>query len=346
MAAQDIHVTCIFKVPSLESLALLKLLAKARRSSEVRTMNKIVLAHAAAATAALSAGAAVVATRFVITETDPLSLVFYRYVISVICFVPVLPAIWPRAGLVPSEYAKIAMFGILFFVLFPWAFNAALHYNPAARGAVGLATIPIQTLLVAAAFGREPLTAAKIAGVLLAFSGIVVALGAAAFGRDNPDYLIGDGLMLLGVLCAAIYSVFGRATLMRHGPLFVTALAMAFAVAALLPVVAFQEGDLALPAFSPKGWMAVVFLGTIAGTLQFSLFMWALRWLTPTSTVLYLTLNPITAMLLGIVVLGEKLTAELIAGMILVLVGILVGIGAYSTLRIGRSGQASLGPPG
>ena len=293
-------------------------------------MNKIVLAHAAAATAALSAGAAVVATRFVIAETDPLSLVFYRYVISVICFAPVLPAIWPRGGFVPSEYARIAMLGILFFVFFPWAFNASLQYNPAARGAVGLATIPIQTLLVAAAFGREPLTAAKIASVFLAFSGIVVAFGAAAFGRGNSDYLVGDGLMLLGVLCAAVYSVFSRATLMRYGPLFVTALAMAFAVAGLLPVVAFHGGGLALPALSPNGWMAVVFLGTIAGTVQFSLFMWALRWLPPTTTVLYLTLNPITAMVLGIVVLGEKLTAELVAGMALVLIGILVGSFAFS----------------
>jgi drug/metabolite transporter (DMT)-like permease len=307
-------------------------------------MNKIVFAHAAAATAALSAGAAVVATRFVISETDPISLVFYRYVISMICFVPVLPAIWPRGGIVPYEFAKIAMFGVLFFVLFPWAFNAALHYNPAARGAVGLATIPIQTLLVAAAFGREPLTAAKTAGVLLAFSGIMVAFGAAAFGRDDPGYLVGDGLMLLGALCAAVYSVFSRATLMRHGPLFVTALAMAFAVTALLPVVALHEGGLALPPLSPKGWMAVVFLGTIAGTVQFSLFMWALRWLTPTTTVLYLTLNPITAMVLGVVVLGEKLTAELVAGMALVLIGILVGTGAYAALktvgpqRQGRSG--------
>ena len=222
------------------------------------------------------------------------------------------------------------MLGILFFVFFPWAFNASLQYNPAARGAVGLATIPIQTLLVAAAFGREPLTAAKIAGVFLAFSGIVVAFGAAAFGRDNSDYLVGDGLMLLGVLCAAVYSVFSRATLMRHGPLFVTASAMAFAVAVLVPVVAFHGGGLALPALSPKGWMAVVFLGTIAGTVQFSLFMWALRWLPPTTTVLYLTLNPITAMVLGIVVLGEKLTAELIAGMALVLIGILVGSSAFS----------------
>jgi drug/metabolite transporter (DMT)-like permease len=296
-------------------------------------MDKVVLAHAAAAAAALSAGAAVVATRFVVSETDPISLVFYRYLISVICFVPVLPAIWPRDGLDRSEYARIVVFGILFFVFFPWAFNASLQYNPAARGAVGLATIPIQTLLVAAAFGREPFTAGKVAGVLLAFSGILVAFGAAAFGPGNSNHLYGDGLMLLGVLCAAVYSVFSRATLMRHGPLFVTALAMAFAVAALLPVVALIQRDIALPAFSFKGWMAVVFLGTIAGTLQFSLFMWALRWLPSTTTVLYLTLNPITAMVLGIVLLGETLTIDLIAGVALVFIGIVVGNDTYSARR-------------
>jgi drug/metabolite transporter (DMT)-like permease len=53
-----------------------------------------------------------------------------------------------------------------------------------------------------------------------------------------------------------------------------------------------------------------------------------LRWLPPTTTVLYLTLNPIAAMVLGIIVLGESLTLELIAGMALVLLGILVGVGA------------------
>ena len=296
-------------------------------------MNRIVLAHAAAATAALSAGTAVVATRFVIGETDPFSLVFYRYVISVLCFAPVLPLIWPRGGLTPSAYAKIAAFGILFFLLFPWAFNASLRYIPAARGAVGLATIPIQTLVVAAVFGREQLAPSKIAGVLLAFSGILVAFGTAAFGRGSADDLVGDGLMLLGVFCAAIYSVFSRPTLMRHGPLFVTALAMAFAVAAMLPFVGLHRGLSTLPAFTPKGWIAVLFLGTIAGAVQFSLFMWALRWLPPTTTVLYLTLNPITAMVLGIMLLGERITPELIAGMALVLIGILVGAGALFVHR-------------
>jgi drug/metabolite transporter (DMT)-like permease len=120
---------------------------------------------------------------------------------------------------------------------------------------------------------------------------------------------------------------------MRHGPLFVTALAMMFAVAALLPVVIFKSGGIALPTFSPHGWLAVVFLGTVAGLVQFSLFMWALRWLPPTTTVLYLTLNPITAMALGIALLGEKLTPELAVGMVLVLIGIVTGSGVYAARR-------------
>lgn len=85
-----------------------------------------------------------------------------------------------------------------------------------------------------------------------------------------------------------------------------------------------------LHAFSYKGWLIVLFLGTVAGVLQFSLFMWALRWLPPTTAVLYLTLNPITVMTLGIVMLGESLTAELIAGMALVLSGIMLGVGVLT----------------
>ena len=53
-------------------------------------MNKIVLAHGAAAAAALSAGAAVVATRFVIGETDPLlaCLLQIRRLGALLCTVP------------------------------------------------------------------------------------------------------------------------------------------------------------------------------------------------------------------------------------------------------------------
>ena len=48
---------------------------------------------------------------------------------------------------------------------------------------------------------------------------------------------------------------------------------------------------------------------------------------------LYLRLNPIAAMVLGIILLGEALTTETVVGMALVLVGILVGSGAFPARR-------------
>lgn len=287
-------------------------------------MNRTLLANLAAATAALSAGAGVVATRIAVGETDPVSLSFYRYVIAGMCLAPVLYALWPKGGLPLREVGKIAILGAIFFGFFPWAFSAALQYTTAARGAIGLATIPVQTLLVAALFGREALARNKIASVALAFAGIAVVFGPAALAGQGTEMLKGDLLMLLGAFSAAIYSTFSRPTLGRHGPLFVTALAILFGVLALAPLAALNGALTHLPAFSLKGWLALVFLGTFGGAIQFALFSWALRWLPPSRTVIYLTLNPITAMLLGGLILGEAVTALLILGLVLVLSGILV----------------------
>ncbi len=284
--------------------------------------NKVLLANAAAAAASLSAGASIVATRFVIGESDPGTLAFYRYIIGAACLVPVLYMLWPRHGLPLRDVARIAALGALLFGFFPWAFNASLGYIPAARGAIGLATIPIQTLLIAALFGRETLTLRKLTSAGLAFAGVAIAFGPSAFG-DDPQYLIGDVLMLLGALSAAIYSVFGRPTLARHDPFFVTALSMIFGVLALLPLAA-VHGALVVPQFSAEGWLALLFLGTVAGALQFSLFAWALRWLLPSRTAIYLALNPMSAMLLAVVILGESLSLGLIAGLLLVVSGIVV----------------------
>ena len=222
--------------------------------------------------------------------------------------------------------------GLLFFCLFTWGFNAALEIIPAARGAVGLATAPIQTLVVAALFGRELMTPRKIASVALAFIGIAIVFGPAAFAEGASGALRGDVYMLLGVLCAALYSVFSRYSLQAHGALFVTALAMMFGAAALLVLSAATAGGPVLPTLTPTGWMALVFLGTFAGAIQFALFTWALRWLPPSTTVLYIALNPITAMLLGALLIDEAVTLSLILGLALVLTAITLSSGLLNNL--------------
>ncbi len=257
--------------------------------------------------------------RGAVGEIDPIALAFYRYVVAAACLVPLLPFVWPKVRLPVADIIKIALLGGVFFGFFPWAFSAALQYTSAARGAIDIATIPIQTLIVAALFGREQMTSYKIFSVALAFTGIVFVFGPEAYGGKVSSYLMGDGLMLLGAFSAAIYSVFGRPIVGKYGPMFFMVLAIVFGVLALLPL-AFASGALThWPRFSREGSLAVIFLGTVGSAIQFSLFTWALRWLLPSRAVIYLTLSPITAILLAGMMLGEAVTPVLIVGLVFAL---------------------------
>jgi drug/metabolite transporter (DMT)-like permease len=284
----------------------------------------VLLANVAAAVAALCAGGSVVATRIAVVQTDPFSLAFYRYIIGTLCFAPFLPLLWPRLRIPPAEWVKIGVLGVVFFGFFPWAFSAALQYTTVARGAIGLATIPVQTLIVAAIFGRERLSGRKFVSVALAFAGIAVVFGPEAFAGEANGYLAGDGLMLLGAFSAAIYSAFSRPVFSTYGSMFVTAVGMGFGLLALAPLAVAKGALGGWPHFSAEGWAAVVFLGTVGAVIQFGLFNWALRWLPPSRVVIYLTLNPISAMLLGTFMLGESVTLPLIIGLCFVISGILV----------------------
>ena len=219
-------------------------------------MNRSLLANVAACCAALCAGASVVVTRFAVGEIDPVTLAFYRYVIAMICLLPVLPFVWPKARVSTADVISIALLGAAFFGFFPWAFSAALQYTTAARGAIGIATIPIQTLIVAAIFGREKLTRRNLLSVALGFAGIAIVFGPEAYRGEVSPHWLGDGLMLLGGRSAAIYSVFGRPMFGKHGVMFVMVLAVVFGLLTLTLLAAASGVLTSWPTFSRSGWIA------------------------------------------------------------------------------------------
>src|SRR3954453_15432855 len=81
---------------------------------------------------------------------------------------------WPGQ----RDWPAVIGLALLFFVLFPVLFNAALIYTTAARGALPLSTTPLITMLVAALLRIEPLTARRSLGLVLAMGGVTTALAA------------------------------------------------------------------------------------------------------------------------------------------------------------------------
>jgi drug/metabolite transporter (DMT)-like permease len=283
------------------------------------------IANVAGAVGCLFTGASIVATRFVVAQTDPVSLAFLRYAIAALCLAPIAYLLCRGHRMPRRDVLGVLALGALLFGLFSWLFNLSLEFTSATRGALALATSPMITLALASVVRSEAFTGLKLAGVLAGFAGVAVAIvaGPGGIAGGGGAAWIGDLLMLAAAAVAATYPVFAKPFLARHPPILVTLVSMLGGVLALTPFAAAQALFAGLPAFDRAGWAALAFLGIGGGAIQFGLWIWAARRLTPTQAAIYLTLTPITAMLLAGLVLGEAITLALFAGLILVVSGIL-----------------------
>lgn len=288
------------------------------------TSNTAMHAAIAATLASVLFGASVVATRYVVSQTQPVMLAFLRYAIASLCLLPLmLRSTTPR---IPArDLVRIALLGALFFGVFPWCFSAALTYSPSGRVAIEAAAAPLVTLFVSRLKGYDRITPLKLVGQVLAFVGLYIALSSPADARiDGTQLWKGDVLMAIVVCCGAIYNVFSRPYLKQYATLKVTAWSMASGAVALAPIAAMSGAFSTAPSFTTNGWFAVIFLGALGGALAFGAWIWALERSTPSKVAVFITLNPITAILLGAVLLHEPITLTFVVGLCGVLIGIVL----------------------
>jgi drug/metabolite transporter (DMT)-like permease len=267
-------------------------------------------------------GASIGATRYIAGAVDPLALGSLRFGIG---FLLLLPLVMLRGNRWPqrADWPGTAALGLLFFGLFPILFNASLHYTTAARGALALSTLPLLTLLAAALLRVESLTWRKTAGVLIAMSGVAVAL-MAGLAQSPAGAWRGDLLMMAAALCMALYSVWSKGFIRRSGPIPFTTSAMGVGALCLIMVSLVHGGYEPLPSLSTGHWLAIVFLGVVGGALTFYLWSVALARTTPTRVAVSVTVNPVIASLIGALILGEAVGAAQILGIVAVGLGIAV----------------------
>lgn len=269
-------------------------------------------------------GVTVVLTRFVITETDALTLAFVRYGIAALFLAAILVATTRIPRIARRDLIVISVLGIIMFTGFPFFMARALEDTTAARGALLFASMPLITIVLGAVFRVEALTWIKSAAVAIAMIGTASALGERV-GPAAPDALRGDVFMFLAVLVAAAYNVLARRYLIRYGVLAITVWTMLLGSLVLM-VLAFTVGGAATGAldFSFQGWIIMLALAIPGAALMTFTYGKALELITPMSAAITVGLNPLTAILLGAVVLSEPVTVRVLAGFVLIVVGILL----------------------
>ena len=281
---------------------------------------------AAAVLSSALGGTAIGATRYLAEALDPITIGAIRFGGGFLALLPIMlmrGENWPAS---PDRLPAAAL-GVLFFCIFPFLFNAALIYTTAARGALALSTLPLLSVVIGALLRVERPTIRKTVGVLIAMSGVAIALGAGYAGAPTGAWR-GDLLMICAAFCMAFYSVLSRPLIARNGPLPIAAFGMGIG-ALCLGILSIRANPFqALSAFDGVQWFSVVYLAIVCGALIFFLWAFALRHTTATVVTVSVTVNPVTAAIFGGLLLGEPVGPSLAIGLVAVLAGIaLTGAG-------------------
>ena len=160
-------------------------------------------------------------------------------------------------------------------------------------------------------------------GIALATWGVVVIVGprGATFGRDQA---VSVAILMVGELMWSAASLYAVRVQQQTSGFLMAAMQMLCGGALMLGVAAvrgeftqFDPGAVTVSSF-----LAMSYLILIGSFIGFSAYLWLLRNVEPTRVATYAYVNPIVAVFLGWLVVGEKLAPELLTGSAVVVIGI------------------------
>lgn len=249
-----------------------------------------------------------------------------------------------RLRLDGTSVRGLAIFGVLGFFAVQYSYFAAI-------AAIGVATAtflqylgPALIVIYAAIVGRRLPTRVESLALLLAVSGTaLLVLSAGAGSVTLPGLAFG----LLSAVSLAFYTIYPRALLRALGPWTTSGYGFlfgaAFATAELL--VLHPAGP---SHFSPRDLWLIAFVVIVGTLLPFSLYIAALRHLTPSEAGIAATAEPLAAAASSFLLLGQALQGWQYLGGVLIVSAVLVlaGFGGRSAAaRVEPSGVTAGGRP-
>ncbi|MGN8547560.1 drug/metabolite transporter (DMT)-like permease [Bradyrhizobium elkanii] len=252
----------------------------------------------------------------ILRELPPLTLVLLRVVLGTIILLPLLRAAGIEFAHGLSGWAPFAAMGLFNNVL-PFALIVfGQTYIPSGLASILNATTPLFTVIVMAAAGEERLQARRVAGVLVGLIGVAILHGD-ALGFESRQG-IGILLCLAGAFSYGLAALVGRRLPQRVPPLGTATFQMIASAVLMAPIAAVVDRPWLLPMPHATTWLAVLGLAALSTALAYIVFFQILQRSGATNVMLVTLLIPVTAMLLGYLVLGEPIALREVIGALVI----------------------------
>lgn len=219
---------------------------------------------------------------------------------------------------------------------------------PSGITALVVSLMPVWVALIGGIALGERLPRMAVAGIVLGFLGVAILVGPTALGETGALDPAGLGAILVAPIAWSIGSLFSshRATLPRD-PLVGTGAQMLTGGMVLfgMAVLTGEPGRVDLAGVSGPSWLAFGYLLVIGSLLAFTVFGWMLRVAPLPLVTTYAYVNPIVAVVLGVLILQETLDPRTIVAGVVIVVGVALIVTARGRMRAPRGIETAPPPP-
>lgn len=284
--------------------------------------------YVAIITANLIWGINFLAAKFALQEFPVMSLSFLRFFFALILILPFLLTDKKNLKIKKEDLPWFILVGSLLITFNITSFYEGLQKTTVTDASLLTLVIPVISVLLGWIFLKEKVYTVNILGIILGLVGsiLVIGLPLSIVGTIIPQSkILGNILILISALCWVVGAVLVKKLLNKYSSLTTTfVLFLIGTLSFLIPAIQDYLKDPSWPAkVTYVGFLGLSFIVFASSIVAFFTYDWGLKRLGIIKADLFQYLQPLIAIFLAVLFLGEKLQYSLIIG------GVLIGLGTY-----------------
>jgi len=275
-------------------------------------------------------GSTYIGIRIAIESFPPLAMAAIRHSMVGLILYPILRI---KTGIKPTaaHWWTAAVTGVSLLCVSNGGLSWAEQKVPSGIAALLVATISLWLVILdwLRPRGTRPGPLVFV-GLVLGFAGMALLVGPAKLGGAGRIDLVGMGVLVIASFVWACASLYSKQRVMPASPLLVVAM-QSLAGAAALWVAAIVSGEVRavhFAAISGRSWMALIYLIVFGSGMGFTAYLYVLKHSTASKVATYAFVNPVVALFLGWILVGETITTRTALAAVVILTAVVLVISA------------------
>ena len=286
-------------------------------------------------------GASFIATKVALRDAAPVTIVWLRFAIGVVILGAAVAIRGQFALPDKKEWGYFALLGFLGITFHQWLQSNGLQTSEAGTTAWIVSTTPVFMALLGWLVLKEKIGVMKVIGIGLAFIGVLLVsskgdIASISVGKFGAP---GDLLILVSAVNWAVFSILSRRGLKTYpaGLMMFYVMVLGWFFTSVLffmgPSFAGMQNEFIasflggpgirdISNIAPGGWSGILFLGIFCSGLAYIAWYDALQALSTAQTGVFLYVEPLVAVVVAAIVLGESITRALLLGGAIILLGV------------------------